>query len=385
MDPKKFESIKTYVGFSDDSSRILAAFHPVAKPGIPGIVEDFYRTICAHPQARAALSGGASQVARLKQTLTQWLHSLLQGPHDAAYLAARARIGRVHVRIQLPQEFMFTAMNRIRVGLNTIAEQQLQGEAKLLTLTAVNQALDLELAIMLDTYQEAWVQRVRSNERLATVGQFAASIGHELRNPLGVIESSLFLLEQRTKKLQLEDSVILKHHQRIREQVEACEGTIRTLLDLLRENPLQPQVVALEELLQGSLRSLSLPEGLRLVRQLPLEQKLLVDAHQLRQVLSNLIQNALQALQGSGTITVGAEMTRDGGLELWVEDDGPGIPDSARSRIFEPLFTTREQGTGLGLALCKRIVERHGGDLQLVRGAGKGARFSLWLPPDAVV
>src|SRR5690606_13483603 len=114
---------------------------------------------------------------------------------------------------------------------------------------------------------EAWVQRVRSNERLATVGQFAASIGHELRNPLGVIESSLFLLEQRTKKLQLEDSVILKHHQRIREQVEACEGTIRTLLDLLRENPLQPQVVALEELLQGSLRSLSLPEGLRLVRQ----------------------------------------------------------------------------------------------------------------------
>lgn len=384
MDPKRFDSIKLYVGFDDDSSRVLATFHPIAEPGIPGIVEDFYRTIDAHPQARAALTGGAAQIARLKQTLTQWLHSLLQGPHDDAYLASRARIGRAHVRIQLPQEFMFTAMNRIRVGLNRIAEQSLQGETRLQTETAVNQALDLELAIMLDTYQEAWLQRARSSERLATVGQFAASIGHELRNPLGVIESSLFLLEQRSKKLQLQDPVILKHHQRIREQVEACDGTIRSLLDLLRENPLQPQVVALEALLQSALSSLTLPDGLRLVRQLPPEQKLLVDAQQMRQVLANLIQNALQALRGAGTITIGAERAGNGGLELWVEDDGPGIPEPARTRIFEPLFTTREQGTGLGLALCKRIVERHGGDLQLVPGVDQGARFALWLPPTAI-
>src|SRR3954465_8037853 len=112
-----FESLKQYVGFTEASSSALRELYPLARPSFVPIVDDFYRAIEAHPGARAAITGGSAQVERLKQTLIQWLDSMLLGPHDETYYQLRARIGRVHVRIDLPQGFMFTAMNRIRVHL----------------------------------------------------------------------------------------------------------------------------------------------------------------------------------------------------------------------------------------------------------------------------
>ena len=198
VDPTLFDSLKRYVGFTEASSTALRALHPAAQPKFAAIVDDFYDAIEAHPEARAAITGGAAQIERLKQTLIRWLEVLLLGPHDEAYYQLRARIGRVHVRIALPQAFMFTAMNRIRVHLLDVAREALRADPPGLqrTATALNQILDLELAIMLETYREDLLVKNRSAERLATIGQFAASIGHELRNPLGVIESSLFLLRQ---------------------------------------------------------------------------------------------------------------------------------------------------------------------------------------------
>src|SRR5678809_573823 len=150
-----FENIKLYVGFTDASSSALRELHPIALPFFQPIVDDFYAAIEAHPGARQAITGGPAQIERLKQTLIRWMDTMLLGPHDEDYYERRARIGRMHVRIALPQQYMFTAMDRIRVRLLDVVRTKIADDpAKLDRIaTAVNQILDLELAIMLETYR----------------------------------------------------------------------------------------------------------------------------------------------------------------------------------------------------------------------------------------
>jgi hypothetical protein len=96
------ENLKHYLAFTTDSSAVLRELHPLATPHFPQIVDDFYTTIEAHASARGAIRGGAAQITRLKETLRRWLETTLLGPNDESYFEARARIGRVHVRIDLP-------------------------------------------------------------------------------------------------------------------------------------------------------------------------------------------------------------------------------------------------------------------------------------------
>src|SRR5690606_8978343 len=239
MDAAQFALAKAYIDFDATSEAALRAFHPVAAAHFTAIVDDFYGRVEEVPAARALITGGKEQIARLKLTLREWLDRLLQGPYDEDYLEARSRIGRVHVRIGMSQEFMFTAMNRMRVRLQDVALDGYADDPQTCraVVRAVGQVLDLELAIMLDTYRESLLEDMRATERLATIGQLAASIGHELRNPLGTIDSSLFLVRQRLNRLGLEDPQLTKHHDRIGTQVEHCGKIINNLLDLARERP----------------------------------------------------------------------------------------------------------------------------------------------------
>lgn len=384
MDLEHFEGMKSYVGFDDAAASLLRQFHPLAAPHFEAIVDDFYASILRQPEASAAISGGPAQVVRLKTTLNQWLHSLFLGPHDAAYLAAHSRIGKVHVRINLPQQFMFTAMSRIRSGLVNVAADQLEEDPhRASTTQAVHQILDLELAIMLDTYREHWMDRVRVNERLATIGQLAASIGHELRNPLGIVQSSLFLLDQRIKKLGLVDDVLEKHHARIDAQVDACGRTISSLLDLARESPPRRTQLRALDLVDSALAGMRFESNISLELTVPDDLMLYVDGSQLRQLLLNVFSNAAQALTEGGTISLTAKRVFSG-VELVVADDGPGISEDVADRVFEVLFTTKANGTGLGLPLCRKIVRAHGGEMELLR-TQRGAAFRIWIPdtPEA--
>jgi two-component system sensor histidine kinase HydH len=378
-----FESLKRYVGFTETSSAALRDLHPLAQPSFVPIVDDFYAAIDAHPGARAAITGGPPQVARLKQTLIQWLGSMLLGPHDEAYYQLRARIGRVHVRIELPQGFMFTAMNRIRVHLLDVARERLAGDPAALrgAATALHQILDLELAIMLETYREDLVVKNRSAERLATIGQFAAGIGHELRNPLGVIESSLFLLRQHLGQETASRPQVAKHLDRIGGEVLRANKTIQDLLDLARNRPPHRRPTALRQLVESATANALLPPMVRVtVAAVPADLEVHVDPDQIQQVLVNLFMNAAQAMPGGGHIQVAAEtLPTTAAASIRIHDDGPGIPAEVRPRIFEALFTTKAKGSGLGLALCRRIVEAHGGSIQLAP-SDAGAAFVLVLP-----
>jgi two-component system, NtrC family, sensor histidine kinase HydH len=376
-----FESLKQYVGFTGASSAALRELHPVAQPRFTAIVGDFYAAIEAHPEARAAITGGTAQVERLQQTLIRWMDLLLLGPHDEAYYELRARIGRMHVRIALPQGFMFTAMNRIRIRLLDVVRGQFAGdpEATRRIATALNQILDLELAIMLETYREDLVVKNRSAEKLATIGQFAASMGHELRNPLGVIGSSMFLLRQYLGAAAAAPDVA-KHLGRIEGELTRANKTIGDLLDLARNRPPRRHRTDVAGLVQAATQSASLPTTIAVevsptVTSLAIE----VDPDQLQQVLINLLTNAAQAMPGGGRITIDGETSSSGETRLRVRDDGPGVPAEARCRIFEALFTTKAKGSGLGLALCRRIVEAHGGTI-VVEPTTEGASFLVTVP-----
>jgi signal transduction histidine kinase len=379
MSPEELDSLKNYVGFTQQSALALARFHPLAEANFPLIIDDFYETIDRHEEARAAITGGLAQVDRLKNTLVEWLHSVFRGPHGTAYLESHARIGRVHVRINLPQQFMFSAMNRIRQGLSVVAFERVEDVSERTALiSAINQILDIELAIMLDSYREDWLQRVRAIEQLATIGQLAASIGHELRNPLGIVESSLFLLGSRLAKLDVKDQTLDKHLSRISAQVQACSGTISDLLEMTRDVPPRRRLTGASEFVAMALDTVLFPQGISLERAIPAELSVYVDPQQIARVLANLLDNAIQAVREQGRISIVCQRAPVG-TEIFVQDSGPGVPPNLRARIFDPLYTTKAHGTGLGLALCRKIVERHSGELS-VTDSDEGACFRLWLP-----
>jgi signal transduction histidine kinase len=375
-----FDSIKAYVGFDERASATLASVRDLVAPHFHPIIDDFYATIEAHPGARSAITGGPAQIERLKQSLRRWIDELFRGPHDEAYFERRARIGRIHVRIDLPQAYMFTAMDRIRVQASEVLRQALVGDTESMrgALTAVHQIMDIELAIMLETYREDLLIKNRTAERLATIGQFAAGIGHELRNPLGVVESSAFLLRQRLGHLGVTDPGVARHLEKISVEVQRSNKTINDLLELARSRPLQRGAVPVRPWLAQTIASANLPPGVRVTVDAPEDVFVDADPDQLGRVFSNLLLNASQAMNGSGNIWIEARR-EDGEARFRVRDDGPGVPAEIRQRVFEALFTTKAKGSGLGLALCRRIAEAHGGSV-ILEASERGAQFLITVP-----
>jgi len=372
-----FHELQDYVGFGPVDQVILRALHPGLAPDFSEVSELFYARILEYPRAREVLERGESSVGQLRHSLVAWMDGLFQGPWDEAYVERRARIGRVHVRIGLPQHYMFGAMNLLRRELSTRVSKLLAPESPehVVAQNALSRMLDLELAIMLQTYREDLEAQKARTERMATFGQVVASIGHELRNPLGVAESSVFLLEKRVGT----DPAARKHLDRIHEQISVANGIVGALLDLVRDRPMDPQPLALSDVVAKAVDLVRRPESVQVnVSQLD-GVGVLGDPAQLRQVFVNLVQNAVEACGERGSVTVQARRV-DGTVEISVEDTGHGLDASVKARLFEPLITTKSKGVGLGLALVKRIVERHRGTIGHVTPPTGGARFILTLP-----
>jgi two-component system, NtrC family, sensor histidine kinase HydH len=373
-----FAELKRYVGWSREDEQSLRRLHVEAAPHFARIADQFYERILSHEGARQALVGGESRVGHLKVTLIAWMDRLLSGPWDEEYFAVRCRIGRVHVRIALPQHYMFGAMNQLRLELGDVIVTSFANEPDTLhrLQVALGKALDLELAIMRHTYREDLLSQQQQQERLATFGQLVGSIGHELRNPLGVIESSLYVLGQRTG----EDPRAKKHVDRIAEQVRVSNGIITALLDMIRDRPPVRTPVSLAATVAGVVGALAPPPALRILLDgLEALPTIDGDAGQLRTVVMNLVENAVHAAGDAGEVVIRG-LASDSAVELSVEDSGPGVDAQTQRRLFEPLVTTKATGVGLGLALVRRIVVRHGGTVEYAPRAGHGARFVVRLP-----
>lgn len=371
------ESLKTYVGFSTDDAEALAALIPAAEPHLRRIAQHFYACITEHPEAHQVLEG-PEQIERLKLTLEDWMRSGLAGPHDEEFYIRRARIGRVHVRIALPQRFMFTAVNVMRRDMHHLISEHVDGPPALARRMhdAIDRLYDIELAIMLQTYHEDSDARLRRHERLATIGQIAASIGHDLRNPLGVMQSSLYLVRKRAG----EDPRTVRHLDKIGAQIDLCDDIIKNLLELARNTPPRRDPIDLEQLFQEVTETVGMPSHITPIFSVQPGLMCHADAALLRQALTNLITNAINAYEGStGQIYLSAS-AQDSSILIEVADDGPGFDVETIARVFEPLVTTRPTGTGLGLALVRGVTERHGGYVEALNRPGGGAAVRLRLP-----
>ena len=379
-DENVMDELTRYVGFDADDAARLARLGPLLRPSFPGIVDAFYEAIGRHEQARAVFRGGDAQIERQKARLREWLEGIFGGVYDEAYFELRARIGRVHVQIDLDQRYMFGAMNIVRAGLHAaLSATDLQGAQKSLGHLSIDRICDIELAIMLETYRERFVERQRASERLATIGQVAASIGHELRNPLAVMETSLHLLRRRVG----EDEKAAKHLDKIGKQIAISSSIISGLLALARDRAPERAPVSLRALIAEALALAPPSARVKTVLDVdPALPEVPLDHAQLRQVLVNLVGNAVQAIEAQGRdghVEVAAGVD-DGHAWIEVRDDGPGFSPDVLARIFEPLVTSRANGVGLGLALCARIVEKHGGTLEAKNRQTGGALVRALLP-----
>ena len=221
--------------------------------------------------------------------------------------------------------------------------------------------------------------RLAQSEKLAALGQLAAQIAHEVRNPLAVIRSAAQDLGESAGN----DPSARRASSFVTTEIDRLNNVITSLLTFARPLQLSPRAVSVAELLERALllaREDLAAKQIRVQRHEPRElPSVRADADLMSQVLLGLLANAGEAMPKGGEVSVQTRAV-DGAVEIDVADSGPGVAPELRQRIFEPFFTTRARGTGLGLAIARQIVEAHSGRIEVGERSGGGARFTVRLP-----
>ena len=223
-------------------------------------------------------------------------------------------------------------------------------------------------------------------EHLATLGELAAGVAHEIRNPLAGIAGAIEIITKDFPKDHPDREVL----EDLRQEVRRIEKTLNELLVYARPKPPQLGHADLKETIARTLQLARQQTGNRKIEfsiqispQIP---PFMVDSEQVHQVLLNLVLNAIQSIEKEGKITLEAGLQDGDGLNrlgyvvVGVTDTGQGIPPEHLTRIFRPFYTTKRGGTGLGLSLCRRIIDAHGGTLTAESELRKGSRFTIRLP-----
>jgi signal transduction histidine kinase len=239
------------------------------------------------------------------------------------------------------------------------------------------------------TRVEQLEERERLRDRLAAVGQMAAVIAHEVKNPLAGIEVMAGLLRRKVGETSDSQAVLTD----IINEAKMANAIVQEVLDFVRPIRLQVEFTSVEDAVRGAIQLAErkaarggVEVDVRVAPGLPLVR---ADQHQLAQLFTNLLINAFEAMGGSGHIAVTAESVRldDGGdgrdaVRVEVADNGPGVPRDVVERVFEPFFTTKPQGSGLGLAIVRKIVDAHDGRIDMQTGEGEGTTIRIVLPVE---
>jgi signal transduction histidine kinase len=248
-----------------------------------------------------------------------------------------------------------------------------------------------EIGTLVDTFAAMMTQlqsaqrQLMNQERLATLGQVAGTVSHELRNPLAVIRSSMTLVNQLVPD---KSEGVARALERADRNIDRCAGIIEELVafTLMRESSREP--TALDAWVAEILDGHPSPDGIAVERALTSAATVAIDCKQFQQVLVNLLENSAQAMTDPGWAPPHGRQpalvvrTEAAGplVRLSVIDNGPGIPAERLPRIFEPLFTTKSFGVGLGLPTVRQIVEQHGGTIDVTSAVNDGAAFVICLP-----
>ncbi|TFG70198.1 MAG: hypothetical protein E4H27_06270, partial [Anaerolineales bacterium] len=231
--------------------------------------------------------------------------------------------------------------------------------------------------------QDAQEQLVR-REKLVVLGQLAGGVGHELRNPLVSIKNVAYFLNM---VLENPDAEVREMLHTLDPEVTVAEKIISSLLDFARTRPPVRHFVNVNDIIMETLSHIPLPDSpvvevvLQLMNDLP---AISADPDQLSQIFGNLIRNGIQAMPDEGQLTIRTNLESPEWLTVSVTDTGVGISGENLAKLFQPLFTTKAKGIGLGLALVKTLVEGHGGMVVVESQVGKGSTFSVKLPLEAI-
>jgi len=283
------------------------------------------------------------------------------------------------VRMPDPEEITFlrTLCAQIAIVCDRINYEQ--------RLAQSNDELERRVYERTHELQEAQDELLR-RERLSVLGQLTATVSHELRNPLGAMRPSAYVLR---KKLEgVGDPSMTEALVRIERSIDRCDHIIEELLDFTRASRLQKTSTNLDSWLQFAVGEQDIPAGIQIDFDTGLDNlKADIDSFRMRRVVINVLENSIQALtsEDDGSIQADARIhittgLRDGRIETRFHDNGPGIPEDVMPHIFEPLFSTKNFGVGLGMPAVQQIMELHGGGIEVASVAGQGTTVTLWIP-----
>jgi two-component system, NtrC family, sensor kinase len=224
-------------------------------------------------------------------------------------------------------------------------------------------------------------------QSLAAFAKLASHVAHEVRNPLSSIMLNTELLEEEAGKCQCESAAeasalitsIKKEAERLQHLTDEYLAFARPPRPVAVHQSLNAVADELAHLVREEARRSGIIVETSMSHDCPCA---LIDPHQIKQAALNLVRNAMQAMPGGGRLTISTDVVADGWVTLSVDDTGPGIPDELRCQVFEPFYTSKPEGTGLGLPLAAHIVRDHDGELDFGPGAGGGTRFTIKLPPS---
>jgi signal transduction histidine kinase len=360
------------------SARILV----VADPKHPGAAVAGLLTEAGFRVRTARSASEGVEAARGGFDVALVAHALPDS--EGATLGPRLREHSLDAEIILlaPDAAMEEALAAMRKGACSFVARPVASPELLVT---VEQALRQS---RLHAEKRDLARRAQVAEKLATVGTMTAGLSHEIRNPLNSASLQLQVLERRIQKLpEGERRPLLEPLALVRDEIRRLNGVLEDFLQLARPRELMPVELDVRQVVEKVLdfiageverRSIDLereiPDGLPTIAG---------EEAKLRQVLVNLLLNAFQATPAGGKVRVSARSadTGDAGrVELVIEDSGPGIPPAARQQIFEPFFSTKAQGSGLGLSIVHTVVAQHGGSISVGQSKLGGARFVVELP-----
>ncbi len=265
--------------------------------------------------------------------------------------------------------FGIVAMLAVFTAIILIINKSLTQFVKIRTKELEEQRNNLEYLI------EEKTQEVLKAERLSAIGELSGRLAHDLRNPLSVMKMSIDLIKQHPADAKISDSIITKRLDLIEKSIERISHQVDDVLGYVRNSPLKLSATSLRKIILGSIDKVNVPHDVTITVS---DSDVIAscDSVKLDAVFINLIVNAIQAMPQEGTIEIKIKSDNDDAVIDFI-DSGIGIPKEFMDKIFEPLFTTKQKGTGLGLASCKNIIEQHNGKISVKNNP---TTFTIRLP-----
>ncbi len=267
----------------------------------------------------------------------------------------------------------------VEIALDITERKKAEERRKVLERKVKNYSEHLKCMVDLRTAQlKDANERLVKSERFSAIGELAGMIGHDLRNPLAGIKNATYYLKKKGQTIS--EAQTKEMIEIIDKAIDHSDKIINDLLDYSREMHLELTKYSAYTLVDETLEMIKVPDRIKIVNRVQQDNWIWVNEDKMRRVFINLVKNAIDAMPEKGTLEI-YSCPRNDCVEIVFADSGVGIPEEIMQKLFTPLFTTKAQGMGFGLAICKRIIEAHGGTIKVKSKVNKGTTFIIRLPP----